>query len=342
MVDIIGYIIGIFSFGLLCIWLWNPRLKKVTPVKESTRSPKECLRLSESINTFDFYSEYYGHPLDLITTVHKSLREQGKRIVWLLGDSSLDNKYWIGSKIPIFYQAPLCNGYENIFGLSGKKKQPFGVSDICFWINHCLNQKQSPFAAINCAVEASTLYDRCDTLLGHDEFVQTHLQKDDTIIVSIGGNDIILNPSLRIIVCLFLAIYVIPEYFHSTSLFKFIFLSPLRTLFHDELKIYIDKICCHQKPCQIILCSYYYPCINGTGWADKMLKLAGYEKYPKKIQNLFNIVSNDILPNSSEITRIDLSTILSPEDETDYISRVEPSVTGGKKISQRFCDIMSQ
>lgn len=335
MIWIIGYSL-VFIF--VCILLWNPRRFKETPVRDATRIPSGGICLTESIDSFEFYSHYYGHPLDSIATLYKSLRGQGKRIIWLLGDSSLDNKHWICSGIPEFYQARLCNGYENVVAF-GKKKQPFGVNDICFWLNHYLSERQLPLAAINCAVEASTLYDRHNTLLGHDEFVQTHLEKDDIIIVSIGGNDIVLNPSLRIIVCLFVAIYLIPEYFFSTALFQFFCLSPLRALFHDELKAYISRICQNQKPSQIILCSYYYPCINGgTGWADKMLRLAGYHRHPEKIQKLFDIIANDVMPVSSDFTRINLSTILSAEDETDYISCVEPSVSGGKKIAHRFCE----
>jgi hypothetical protein len=293
---------------------------------------------SETINVNDFYSQYHGHPIQSLATLHQSLRKQGKRIIWLLGDSSLDNKYWVH-----FDTATPCNGYERVM-------TPMVIADVCYWLNESLSRNDSPYAAINCAVEASTLYpsqegeniyiqfivsisqkwtdpswegyDRRDALLGHDEFVRKNLEKDDIIIVSVGGNDIALNPSLRILFSLFVMIYLYP-----------ICLSPLKTLFHDDLKHYINRVCHSERPSQIILCSYYYPCVTGMGWADKMLNMAGYDENPKKIQKLFDVIAN-ILPK--DYTRVNLSDVLCANDETDYVARVEPSVTGGKKIAQRF------
>jgi hypothetical protein len=273
------------------LWLWNPRIRGEIPVREAYTDA--C---SETINVNDFYSQYHGHPI-------QSLRKQGKRIIWLLGDSSLDNKYWVH-----FDTAKPCNGYENVM-------TPMVVADVCYWLNESLSRNDSPYAAINCAVEASTLYDRRDALLGHDEFVRKHLEKDDIIIVSVGGNDIALNPSLRILFSLFVMIYLYP-----------IYLSPLKTLFHDDLKHYINRVCHYERPSQIILCSYYYPCVTGMGWADKMLNMAGYDENPKKIQKLFDVIAN-ILPK--DYTRVNLSEVLCANDETDYVARVEPSVTGG-------------
>jgi hypothetical protein len=45
-------------------------------------------------------------------------------------------------------------------------------------------------------VEATTLNERCFTLTPQDEFLRDNIGKDDVLIVSIGGNDIALRPSI--------------------------------------------------------------------------------------------------------------------------------------------------
>ena len=53
------------------------------------------------IDSRDFYAEYHGHTVEHLREVHEVLRvtESGGRdrrpLIWLAGDSSLDNKYWI-------------------------------------------------------------------------------------------------------------------------------------------------------------------------------------------------------------------------------------------------------
>ena len=48
-----------------------------------------------------YYSEYHGHDLEKLGVVHSSLRRGGEgenpapSCLWLLGDSSFDNKYWL-------------------------------------------------------------------------------------------------------------------------------------------------------------------------------------------------------------------------------------------------------
>ena len=58
------------------------------------------------INADKFYKEYYGHMNVHLKYVHKYLNHIGKtNIVYLAGDSSLDNKHWLNIKVNA------CNGY---------------------------------------------------------------------------------------------------------------------------------------------------------------------------------------------------------------------------------------
>lgn len=330
------FFVPLLLFLTLILWFWNPRLRKrlisLEDVVLSGRDP-------DPINANEFYSQYHGHPILSLQTLEESLREQGKRIIWLVGDSSLDNKYWLGSNYSMMYSAQLCNGYEKIISPS------VGIPDVSYWLNYFLCEANSNYAAINCAVEASTLYDRGDCLLNHDQFVRNHLQKDDVVIFSVGGNDIALNPSLRVLVCLAFAIYLIPESLLSHLFVKFLFLAPLKDLFRTQMKSYAERICANQMPSQLIFCSYYYPCLHGFGWADVFLRLANYKANPGKIQKLFDIVSKDFSVNGNDfpgivLRRVDFSKVLCPDNESDYIARVEPSNTGGKKMAESLFHVI--
>ena len=49
------------------------------------------------VDFFDFYLEYHGHTPETLTAAHASLRRDEPELgfVYFLGDSSLDNKYWL-------------------------------------------------------------------------------------------------------------------------------------------------------------------------------------------------------------------------------------------------------
>lgn len=76
-----------------------------------------------------------------------------------------------------------------------------------------------------------------------------------------------------------------------------------------------------------------------------MLKLANYDTNPGKIHKLFDIVAEDILLKADDFPiqyfrLVNFSKILSPDNETDYESRVEPSVSGGQKIGEALCEAL--
>lgn len=58
-----------------------------------------------------FYGEYHGHRIVDLQAVLAHIRDSkpdGSRIIYLAGDSSLDNKYWFSDT------APAVNAYEDI------------------------------------------------------------------------------------------------------------------------------------------------------------------------------------------------------------------------------------
>jgi hypothetical protein len=68
------------------------------------------------VNPQTYYGEYHGHLVEDLAAVHGHLKTHPERVCcFLVGDSSLDNKFWLHGK-----SAPAINGYETV--LSGKKK----------------------------------------------------------------------------------------------------------------------------------------------------------------------------------------------------------------------------
>lgn len=104
------------------------------------------------------------------------------------GDSSLDNKYWFGD------QRPAVGAYADVLN------PPISVCDVTYWMNHHLESRGGSLggartAAINTAVEATTLNERWYRLRSQDRFIRDNIRRDDVLVVSVGGNDIALCPT---------------------------------------------------------------------------------------------------------------------------------------------------
>ena len=66
-------------------------------------------RLMASVNTRDYYLEYFGHDVRHLRVIHNQLRGSSSRpCIFLAGDSSLDNKVWFENR------ADALNGYEAV------------------------------------------------------------------------------------------------------------------------------------------------------------------------------------------------------------------------------------
>merc|ERR1712146_45737 len=82
--------------------------------------------------------------------------------------------------------------------------------------------------------------------------------------------------------------------------------------------------------------------MGGGSWADHTLKLLGYDSSPSKLQLIIRKLFQRIcrrgftLPQQghTEIEPFPLFQVLT--DHSDYCQRVEPSVTGGRKMAAAF------
>ena len=143
-----------------------------------------------TVHSHSYYGEYFGHPVRDLEEVVQTLRAQGKHLVWTAGDSSLDNKVWFNES------HDAVNGYESIL------RPPIMKADVTYWLNKFMAERGSagraaPLAAVNTAIEATSLNDRaCTRLLAQDRLIRDHIGRDDVLIVSVGGNDVALQPLL--------------------------------------------------------------------------------------------------------------------------------------------------
>jgi hypothetical protein len=138
------------------------------------------------ICAYHFYSEYHGHKVEHLKALYPALRESSDSLIWTAGDSSLDNKYWFSD------DRPAVGAYRDVLD------PPSSNADITYWLNYLLlNERQgaAKMAAINTAVEATTLNERTFHLKPQDRFVRDNIQENDILVVSIGGNDVAMAPA---------------------------------------------------------------------------------------------------------------------------------------------------
>ena len=147
------------------------------------------------VSSSDFFAEYHGHRVAHLERLAAALRP--RRLIFLAGDSTLDNKFWVLSSPPV----PARNGVESALS------PPVCAPDVACALNAELAAAAaaaaaaaSPFACLNCAVEESTLRGRVAAggalALAQDAFAARSLEAGDVLVISAGGNDVVLAPTL--------------------------------------------------------------------------------------------------------------------------------------------------
>lgn len=283
------------------------------------------------ISSFSYYSNYYGHKTDHLKLLIPFLRKRSKGLIFLAGDSSNDNKHWIRYE----QMVDSVNGYEHILD------PPKSYSDITYHLNKCLEEKRIKYCAVNCAVEEASLGEKKYKLTSQDRIIQENISENDILIVSIGGNDIALKPSLSTIWNIIKMLYlnetsVIKNYPSSVwGLPYFI------DMFGASTEDYILKLINGKKPKKIIINMIYYPDERKTGsWADRVLGYLGYNDDPIKLQTaiktIFEQATSKINIDNIEVIPFASFKILDGKTSSDYVQRVEPSSEGGKKIAQAW------
>jgi len=308
-------------------------------------------RYISGVDAVEFYSEYHGHRLEHLSQLVRSLRQQGvNELVWLAGDSTLDNKYWLYSGehpdlLPgaTNYTAAAINGYEHVL------VPPRMVMDVAYQLNNALKEKLSSgvhgcqqIAVVNTSYEEGTLSDRAgDKLLPQDAFIRNHIRPQDILVVSVGGNDVALKPSVKTAMSA-LAVSRMAS-LEKIKTGKATGQGHFYSLFHKETKRYVEKLIARTKPKKIIICTLYFldEAQNGS-WADQVLGYLGYNDEPARLQaairHVFETATSTIHIEGVEVVPVPLFHALDGKTSSDYKERVEPSVTGGEKMSRLIAD----
>ena len=278
---------------------------------------------THKLDSKKFYSTEHGHNIVDLKFLKRSLSNNGcERFIYFAGDSSLDNKLWIKEYNKCVKYAPMLS-------------PPSAKEDICFWLNKFLLENKSDLTAINTAVEASTLHQRRKKLLKQDEFIQQNIKPNDILIVSVGGNDLAKQSTVK--TKYHMAKLLLSSNIEESDSFKF-----LVKLFKDQVQDYINDLTKLHTPKYIIVCSVYFPALHGSGWADGMLSLMDYKKNYKKIhkiiRHIYEAATKKIEILFSTVIPIPLFDILDFKESSDYVDRVEPSSKGGRKIAEKFVE----
>ena len=276
-----------------------------------------------------FFSTYHGHDAGALRDIEPALRgPAGRRVVWLAGDSSLDNKAWVAAAV-----APASNGYAALLS------PPTVVADVAHHVNVELERRGGGAVCINAAVEESTLGARAGgALLPQDLVVRDRLRADDVLVVSVGGNDVALRPTACTVACLLaltrLASDAAIDAGTAFGLGHFV------ALFRDAVREYIDALCARCTPRTIVVCMIYFPSEKRGSWADLALSAMRYDdpsgraRVQALIRTLFRIATSRIDVPGARVVPVPLFDVLdSRAASDDFVARVEPSVAGGRKMA---------
>jgi hypothetical protein len=171
------------------------------------------------------------------------------------------------------------NGYEHIIN-PAKMKQ-----DICYHLNEMLNGTDS--VVINTAIEESTLGERKSKLLPQDEFIRDNITENDTLIVSVGGNDIALRPSFSTVVNMLTLTWTNSAESLKRGPSRCWGMNHFVWLFKEQLTEYLLKLFAKRKPRRCIVTMIYFPDETPSGgWADRVLGWLGYYSTPAKLQGI--------------------------------------------------------
>jgi hypothetical protein len=313
-------------------------------------------RGTAKIDSTRYYAEYHGHLVEHLKVLLPALRESSDSMIWTAGDSSLDNKYWFSDK------RSALGAYDGILD------PPVMNADVTYWLNRLALEHASArddgskgIATINTAIEATTLQQRTWKLLAQDEFLRDNIQPTDTLIVSIGGNDVALAPTPCTIGAMLSLVKMSQSCMENSctcwtppcnehcygcgpvaiasccSSFPPC-LGYTNHLFGTRIQHYVEKLTAKTKPKRVLVCMIYYLDEAPTpSWAGKALECLGYDDDPEQLQFLIRKMYveaiSKIRVEGTTVIPIPLFDALDGKTSDDSVARVEPSSQGGKKMA---------
>lgn len=293
-----------------------------------------------TVNFSDYYHNYHGHWVRDLRLVRERFNLPGHSIVYFAGDSSLDNKYWLGRQT-----CPAVNGYEKVIS------PPLALPDVAYHLNSIFASVMKgvlglpQLHCINAAVEESTLGERGTKITDQDHFIRDNIQDKDVLVVSVGGNDIALKPTCCT-ACnmLWLSCCSCTRFVKNGSAWG---LGHFRTMFKQDLEAYLCELTARHRPALIIPAMIYYPDENSKAqsWANCILSCLCYNCNPGHVQAIIDRVFEDGMKKvqvaGSKVVPLPFSQALNGKNTADYVARVEPSDQGGAKMAHEIANIIN-
>lgn len=280
-------------------------------------TPVDDVRGENTVDALTFYGNYSGHPADQLAYILET-RPEHTPVLFLAGDSTLDNKYWLASRDERHPNPHLrqCLSAGSI------------IRDVAYWLARVYASHE--FTPINCAVEASTLRQRLrNGLLHQDELIRDHVGPNDVLVVSVGGNDIALAPTVATVFAVLMSVYRGGDAGMAT----------LNGLFREGLEKYIAQLVSKRKPRLVVVCMLYFPdeSSKDPSWASFTLRALRYNSHPdwlqSSIERVFEHAIKNITVEGCPVVFAPLFQALDGKNSDHYVARVEPSENGGNAIA---------
>lgn len=297
-----------------------------------------------------FYETYHGHRTSMLDKLLNGLLEihgQNATVIYLAGDSTLDNKTWLFNQgapaevwRPTDAHAPAVHGYDQLL------QPPRMVCDVTYWMNQILADCNARAFTLNTAIEATLLASRvggvqcccvptCGGLYDQDLLIREKIRSNDMLVISVGGNDIALAPSIFTVLALVLLMltpWPLLVTWHPGVLY---FIG----MFRYQVQCYANRLTALTRPRKIGVCMVYnLDEANRESWANGALCALCYCIFPSILQArmrlAFEMGISRVEVEGSEVVPIHLADALDGKNTEDYHQRVEPSVVGGQKMAR--------
>jgi len=229
---------------------------------------------------------------------------------------------------------------------------------------------------VNSAVEATSLNERAlGRLCPQDAFIRDSIREEDTLVVSVGGNDIVQQPllctvlNMAVLLCCQPSSWIdryscacppnvnycfdlgclgcgLPGCLAGTCTGFPVGMGYVVDLLRNRLQNYIERLVRKRKPRRVLVCMIYYPDEDSSAesWASGPLACLGYDSNPQRIQMLirrvFELATSKVAIQGCTVVPVPLYHALDGKDTADFVCRVEPSAQGGGRMANLLMNLI--
>lgn len=286
---------------------------------------------------------------------------ENKGLVFLLGDSSFDNKHYFQEDKAV---APPGSLYEKIFvGENMRRDVSYQLSK--HLAEQRVGSKNMWYESVNCAVEATSYGSRNFYTIADNKFIDTEeptfsdqdlivrdsVTKNDIVALQLGGNDYYIGPVRKMIEKIGAQRAFDPQEIFNIG----------KYLFADSAIRYLEKLFTKEKPRMVILGAYYRTIYQEPAFLDlaKLFKQVNPADHPSTegpdqdymwayvSKVLKDLVKNDLKhlkewKNTKFVVADFLLEANVGLEDGDISHGVEPTIQGGNKMGKYLAKIINE